>query len=83
MYSLSQYCDLWNYYRHENNDDANENNDDDYRVNNNKTTTNKSFQYKTKIIGSTPENNSRLDAEVVVPLKYFEKFLEISRFDFD
>ena len=51
------------------NDDVNVNNDD-YRVNNNKTTANKSFQYKTKIIGSTSGNNSRLDAEAVVPLKY-------------
>ena len=34
----------------------------------------KSFDYKTKLIGSTPNNDSRLDAEVVVPLKYFNNF---------
>ena len=45
-----------------------------YRINNNKTTTSKSFEYKTKIIGSTPDNNSRLDAEVVSPLKYLSNF---------
>ena len=61
---------LWNYYRGEVNDSDNE---DDaaniYRINNNKTATSKSFEYKTKIIGSISNNNSRLNAEVVVPLK--------------
>ena len=53
------------------NDSANENNDaNNFRLSNSKTTTTKSFEYKTKLIGSTPNNNSRLDAEVVVPLKY-------------
>ena len=37
---------------------------------NNNNTTNKSFKYKTKIIGSTPDNESRLNAEIAVPLKY-------------
>ena len=32
------------------------------------------MDYKTKLIGSTPNNDSRLDAEVVVPLKYFNNF---------
>ena len=44
------------------------------RINNNKTTTSKSFEYKTKIIGRTPADNSRLDTKVVVPLKYLSKF---------
>ena len=62
---------LWNYYRDEVNDDANENNDSgNYRINNNKRTTSKSFGGKTKIMGSEPDNNSKLDIEVVVPLKY-------------
>ena len=39
-------------------------------VNNNKTTTSKSFEYKTKITGSMPNNDNILDAEVVDPLKY-------------
>ena len=38
-------------------------------VNNNKTTTSKSFEYKTKITGSMPNNDNILDAEVVDPLK--------------
>ena len=60
-----------NYYRDEVNDSANENNNaNNFRINNNKTTISKSFEYKTKLIGSTPNNDSRLDAEVVVPLKY-------------
>ena len=45
---------LWSYYRDEVNDHANENNDPGrYRINNKKTTTSKSFEYKTKITGST------------------------------
>ena len=63
MYNLLEYCDnysmisgsLWNYYRDEVNDAANENNDDDYRINNEKTITSKSFEYKTKLIGSMPD----------------------------
>ena len=59
---------LWNYYRDEINGDANENNGANNRINNNKTITSKSFEYKTKLIGSTPNDNNILDAEVVVPL---------------
>ena len=66
---------LWNYYRDEVNDSANENNDgNNFRISNNKTTTSKSFEYKTKLIGCTPNNDSRLDAEVVIPLKYLSDF---------
>ena len=43
---------LWSYYGDEIDDDLNENNDDNYMVNN-ETTTSKSFEYKTKILGST------------------------------
>ena len=77
IYNLLEYNDnysmtsgsLWNYNTDEVNDDANENNDAGiYRVNNNKTRKSKSFEYKTKIIGNTQHNNSRLDVEVVVPL---------------
>ena len=51
----------WNYYRDKINDSANENNDtNNYRVNNNKTITSKSFEYKTKIIGRTPNDNNNI-----------------------
>ena len=63
-YSMTPGC-LWNYYR----DNFNS------RINNNKTTTSKSFEYKTKLIGCTPNNDYRLDAEVVVPLKHLSNFL--------
>ena len=60
---------LSNYYRDKKNDDVNENNNA-----NNKTATSKSFEYKTKITGSTPDKNSRLDTKVVVSLKYLSNF---------
>ena len=83
MYNLLEYSDnysmtaksLWNYYRDEVTDDANENNDaNNYRINNNKKTTGKSFEYNINIIWSTPDNNSRLDAEFVIALKYLSTF---------
>ena len=43
-------------------------------INNNKTKKSKSFQYKTKLIGSTPDDNNILDAEAVVPFKYLSNF---------
>ena len=56
------------------NDSANKNDDvNNYRINN-KTTTSKYFEYKTKFIWSTPNKNSRLNGEVVVPLKYMSNF---------
>ena len=82
MHNLLEYSDnyfmksgsLWNYYRIKVNDSANENNDaNSYRINNNKTTS-KSFDYKTKSIGCILNNNCRLYAEVVVPLKYLSNF---------
>ena len=82
MYSLLEYSDnysmtsgsLWNYYRDEINDDANENNAACIMINNKKTITDKSFEHKTKLIGSTPNNNDILDAEVVVSLKCLSNF---------
>ena len=57
------------------NDVANENNDaDSYRTNSKKIATSKSFEYKTKIIGSPPGNINRSDAEFVVPLKCVSNF---------
>ena len=60
---------LWNYYRDEVNDAANEIVAKNMKMKNNSKTTSKSFEYKTKIIGITPENNNRVDTEVAVPLK--------------
>ena len=60
---------LSNYYRDKKNDDVNENNNA-----NNKTATSKSFEYNTKITGSTPDKNSRLDTKVVLSLKYLSNF---------
>ena len=65
---------LWNYYRDEINDYPNENNTANNRINNNKTIASKSFEYKKKLMGSTPEDNNILDAEVVIPLKYLSNF---------
>ena len=63
---------MWNYYRDEVNEFANENNyANNCRIYNNKTTTTiKSSKYKAStLIGSTSNNNSRLAAKIVVPLK--------------
>ena len=64
MYNLLEYSDnnsiasgsLCNYYTGNNGN----------RINNNKTITIKSLEYKTKIIGSMPNINNRVEAEVVV-----------------
>ena len=81
MHNLLEYSEhysmtsgsLRNYYRDEKNDDANEN-DNNNRINNNKTIASKYFEYKTKIIGSTPNLNNILYAEVVLPLNYVGNF---------
>ena len=65
---------LWDYYKDEINDDENENGDNGNKINNNKTTARKSFKYKTKIIRSTADNASRLNAGVVVSLKCLSNF---------
>ena len=74
MYNLLEYSDNYsitsgnfrNYYSDEINDDENEIDDNSNKINNNQTTTSKFFKYMTKLIGSTPKNNSRLNTEVVV-----------------
>ena len=63
---------LWNYYRDEINDDANEKINN--RMRDNKTITSTSFEYKAKLIGSTPDDDDILDTEVVVSLKYLSNF---------
>ena len=66
---------LQNQFRDKTNDDANENNISDYyKMNNEKTTASKSFQYKTELIASTPNNNSALHTEVVISLKCLSDF---------
>ena len=70
MYNLLESTDsysvtsksLWNYYRDEINDDAIENNTAYNRINDNKIIRCKSFEYKTKLIGSMPNDNNTLDA---------------------
>ena len=67
MHNLLKYRDnycmtsgsLWNYYRNEVNDNANENANNN-RINNNKTIASKSFEYLTKIIGRTSNNDNTL-----------------------
>ena len=41
-------------------------------LNNDRTTRSKSFEYMTKLIGSTPNNAGRLNPEIAVPSKHFE-----------
>ena len=66
---------MWNYYSDGVNDSANENIDAmKITMNNNKTKRGQPFDYKKKLIGSTPNNKSRLNAEVVVLLIYFSNF---------
>ena len=65
---------MWNYYRDEINDDENKNDNAVNSINKNKTITSKYFEYITKLIGSAPNNNNMLEAEVVVPLKYLAHF---------
>ena len=82
MYNLSEYGtnhsmtseSLWNYCRDETNDDENENDDNHNTINNNKTTTSKSFEYKTKVLRRTLNNNNTLDTEAIVPLKDLSNF---------
>ena len=64
---------LWNYYRDKINNDANEN-ANNKRVNINKTITSESFEYKTKVIWSMPNDNNTLATEIVVPFKYLSNF---------
>ena len=57
---------LWNDYRDNINDDENENNGEGNKENNKKTIKSMSFENKTKIVRSTSDNASRLNAEIVV-----------------
>ena len=70
-----------NYYRDELNDDENENANN--IINQNGTIISKSFEQKIKIVRRRSSDNDELDTEVIVPLKYLIKFLQISRFVID
>ena len=59
---------LWNYYKDEVNDDVNKNGDTGNKINNNKIITSKSFEYKTKLVETTPKNDNILDTKAVFPL---------------
>ena len=79
LYNFLEYSDnycMWNYYGDEINDDANEINAANNRINNNKTITNKSFEYKTKSIGSMPNNENIFDA-YICSINIFEQFLKL------
>ena len=74
MYSLKENSEnysmtsgsLWNYYRDKVHDHINENNGNNYRSDDEKKSTIKSFEYKTKIIGSTPINSKKLDQNLLL-----------------
>ena len=67
MYNLIEYSDnysktsesLWQYYK----DDPNDNIADS-----------KSFQFKVKITGKTPDDGNTKDVEIIIPLKYLSSF---------
>ena len=67
MFNLIEYSDnyaktsgsLWQYYRDEPNDNL---------------ANSKSFKYKIKITGKTPDNSNEKDVEIMVPLKYLSNF---------
>ena len=63
--------EIYSYYKDEIYDSAIENNNDCNKINNDKTIRRRSFEHKTKMIGSTPNDSNTLNAEIVVPLKYF------------
>ena len=69
MYNVFEYSknykkttgSLWNYYRDEPSDPLNNESE--------------SLKYKTSIVGKIPnDNDSLIDAEVVIPLKHFSNF---------
>ena len=82
MYNLLEYNEnysmtsesLWIYYRDKVNNDENVNGNANNGIINNKTITSKSFQYKTKIKGSTQNNNDILNTEFVVRSIYLSNF---------
>ena len=70
MYNLIEYNDncakttgsLWQYFRDEPNDDIEDS---------------ESFKSKIKITGKTPDDDNEKEVEIMVPLKYFCRTLEM------
>ena len=61
---------FWNYYRNEpNSDSGGADNDINYSIKESK-----SFDYKASITGTLDGNNTKDEAEIVVPLKYLSNF---------
>ena len=71
---------LSNYYRDEINDSGIENNIDGNKINNSKIITSKTFEYKTKIIGRTPNDSNTLKKGVTVHLNISVVFEDFSTF---
>ena len=78
MYNLIEYSknyskttgSFWNYYRNERNTDlGGADNSINYSIKDSK-----SFDYKTSITGKIEGNNTKNEAEIVVPLKYLSNF---------
>ena len=78
MYNLNEYSknyskttgSFWNYYRNEPNTDlGGADNNINYSIKDSK-----SFDYKTSITGKIEGNNTKNEAEIVVPLKYLSNF---------
>ena len=78
MYNLIEYSknyskttgSFWNYYRNEPNTDlGGADNSINYSIKDSK-----SFDYKTSITGKIEGNNTKNEAEIVVPLKYLSNF---------
>ena len=65
---------LWNCCKDKKNDVVNKPNNNNYRINNDQATTKKSFEYKTKILESTANDNNTIKTEVVAQLKNLIKF---------
>ena len=88
MYNLLECTDnysmtlgiLSNYYRDEINDSGIENNIDGNKINNAKIITSKTFEYKTKIIGRTPNDSNTLEKGVAVHLNISVVFEDFSTF---
>ena len=82
MYNFLEYSNnyfiklgiLQNHYRDEINGDAKENDAVDKMINNNETVSSKYVEYKTKLIGTTTNNNNIPDPEILILFKYLTNF---------
>ena len=82
MFNLLEYSEnysvtsgsMWNFYRDEVNHDVTESDNTNTRIKSDKTITSKSFEYKAKIIGRTPDYNDTLHTKVVFSLRSLSNF---------